>query len=565
MKIYTLVTFTDWANSLGCYGPLGMERLFDWLAVARIERVYWRAFNGGRANYPSAVAHVLRGEEMSTHWQTGRGGGPTSRRFFRHVDGTAWDELAEAVRKGHERGIEVCFWWSLCEEAHGMHVMSDWGRRRDIRMIDRTGNDYPGTCEFGIAEVRETKLAVLDELLARNPDGVLLDFVRHNATPSGDEQGVHRFGYNDVIRRAFADRHGADPRELPPDDERWLAYKNAYRARFVRAIRERMGRDLRLDAMTIPHVDNSRWLCLDLPALTGDGTFDLVVPTDMTHCNSPTTVRRMVHDLRRQVRGRAHVGASVQAYWGNLEADAYDTALAAAEEAGADVFMLYEGDHLIKYDLLTPTRAYHLGAARYARSILVARSARVPIPAEWEEARVHGGFYAYAFADRVAAGVRTSFQVLADRRNLYVKIVCHGEQGAPPSSLVREKKVFVDWIGARNYWQFSDSIHICLDPGCTRRRFFHFVGQRNGTQLQETHVDNHWSVRWRLEVECPSDTLWVASMTIPFVSLGERPRSGDRWGFQVYRTHQASGEVSSFFVGTSYGVNPREWGDIVFG
>lgn len=564
MRIYALSTFTDWANSLGCYGRVGLERIFDWLTVARIERVYWRAFNGGRANYPSRIAHVLRGQDMAEHWRFGENGAPQNRGFFRHVDCAAWDELAETVKVGRDRGIGVCFWWSLCEEAHGMHVMSDWGRRRDIRMVDRDGNDYPGTCEFGIEEVRERKLAILDELLARNPDGLLLDFVRHNATPSGDQQGVHRFGYSEPICRAFEREYGTDPRALPADDRDWLAYKNAYRADFVRTIRQRLGEHRRLDVMTVPHVDNYRWLCLDLPALTGDGTIDLVLPTDMTHCNTAGTVQRMVHDLRNQVRGRAGVGASVQGYWGNLEPDAYEEAVSAAQEAGADAFVLYESDQLLRYGLLTPTRAHHLGASRRERAIAVELLEHKPGDADWDRAGTHSGFFSYAFADRVEAGARTSFQVVADHRNLYVRLQCRGKQGEPPEDLVREKRVFVDWIGARNYWQFSDSIHVCIDPGPTRRYFSHFVGQRDGEQLQETRADNHWNATWLLEVCRPNAKLWQATVTIPYATLGARPCAGQRWGFQVYRTQQATGEVSSYFVGTSYGINPQEWGDIAF-
>lgn len=564
MKIYTLSTFSDWAHKSGAYGQFGLERVFDWLETARIERVYWRAFNGGRANYPSKIAHVLRGEEMPAWHREGEGGGPQRRGAMRLIDGQLWDELAEAVRIGHERGIEVYFWWTLCEEAHGLHVLSDWGKRTDIRMHDRDGNDYPGTCEFGLKDVRDLKLGILDELLERNPDGLLLDFIRHNATPSGDARGIHRFGYNESICKAFKRKFGDDPRDLKADDPDWLAYKNDYRAKFFRTIRRKLGKRRGMDVMTVPHVDNYKWLCLDLPALTRDGTFDTVLPTDMTHCNSPATVKRMVRDVRKQVRGRAKVGASVQAYWGNLEADSYDDALRAAEHAKADVCVLYESDQLLDYDLLTPTRAYHLGAPRWSRQVRVKKIGAKPKEADWSRAKAHSGFFAYAFSDRVKARVKTTFKMLADRRNLYVRIDAHGKQQDPPEALVREKKVFVDWIGARNYWQFSDALHLCLDPGCSRRQFAHFVAQRDGTMLQEKRADNHWDGDWACEVETVTKSHWRATLRIPLSTLNATAAKGERWGFQIYRTHAASGEVSSWFAGTTYGIAPAEWGDLEF-
>ncbi len=571
MKIYTLSTFTDWAHQLGCYGPLGMERVFDWLKVAGIERVYWRAFNGGRANYPSKIAHVLKGTELGGAHQLGDGGGPAGGHFWNHVDCTQGDELNDAVRLGRERGIEVCIWWTLCEEAHGLHVLSDWGKRADIRMHDRDGNDYPGTVEFGLKEVRKQKLAILGELLACKPDGLLLDFIRHNATPSGDQRGIHRFGYNPEIRAAFKRKHGKDPVDLRRDDPTWLAYKNGYRADFVRAIRKRLGKKRRLDVMTIPHVNNYKWLCLDLPSLTKDGTLDLVIPTDMTHCNAPATVRKMVRDLRKQVRGKAQVGATVQGYWGNLEPDAYDAAVQAAEKAKADAFVLYESDQLMTYDLLTPTRAYHLGAPRPKRQVTVKRLDRSPTDSDWKKAKAHSGFFSYAFADRVKAIAATSFRVLADKRSLHMRIDARGTQGEPSEALVREKKVFVDWIGARNYWQFFDSVHLCLDPAPgsgaspTRKDFTHYIAHRGGELLQETRIDNHWDGKWSAKVEQVSNTHWQATLSVPFATAGCRPKAGDRWGMQVYRTHQPTGEVSSYFVGTRYGIDPREWGDLVFG
>ena len=225
MQINTITTFTDWAWLYGTAGRLGVERMFDFLTVARVKKLYWRVFNGGLAIYPSRVAPVFRGSELGNQYEIGeagtrqytlgRGGGTDSRGYLRWLDAEDFDVFAMAVETGRRRDIEVYAWYTFYEEDHGGDVCSPLGRDPAFQSTDMDGRTYPGAVEFFFSEVQEYKLAIIAELLERGVDGILLDYVRHNATPSGDADGIHRFGYNAGIREAFRAEDGRDPVRIP--------------------------------------------------------------------------------------------------------------------------------------------------------------------------------------------------------------------------------------------------------------------------------------------------------------------------------------------------------------
>jgi len=564
VKIYTISTLHDWAHFTGAAGPTGIERMFDWMAIARIERVYWRVFEGGLATYPSKIATVFRGRDVEAWRGLGEGGGTKSEQWALREDCSKWDALALAVEVAHRRGIELCAWWTLCEEDHGGHVGSRFGQRRQARLHDRRGKDYPGTVELLLPEVREYRMAVLDEILERNVDGLLLDFVRNNATPSAGPDGVHRFGFNLPVRQAYQREHGVDPVNIPADDENWLAFKNRGRADFVRQIRQRIGSTSHLAVMTIPHVDNYRWLCLDLPALSADRTFDLVMPFGMSYCNNPQTTAEHVGQLHAQVRGRhTRVAAGIQAYWG-ITPDAYDAAIDAADEAGAKSVVLYEADMICRMNLLTPTRARHLNAPRVSRCIDVKLLRRKPTARDWSKAAEYRGFFVVTGPDRAKPAAATRFQVLAGPRALHVRVACEGKQADVSAELMNEKRVYLEWIAGRNFWMRSDKAHVLIDPLLTRQDYAHFSGDRLGGSWAEKRFRNPWPADWTCRVKTPTPRRWIAEFEIPYKTLGAKPRRGTRWGFQIIREHCAEREVSSWFVSTAYGVDPAEWGEMTF-
>lgn len=571
MDIYTISTLNDWAHFCGTAGPVGIERIFDRLTEARVKRIYWRLFEGGIATYPSKVAPVLDDNHLGT--PVGDGGGPSSRHYTRRFECRSWDPLAMAVEVGRRRGIEVFAWWTVCEEDHGGKHLSGFGGRADLQCHDRAGTAYPGTLDFFFDEVRDYKHRILDEVLERDVDGLLLDFARHNATPSGDAQGVHRFGYNPPIRAAFAEQHGgSDPIDLPADDPDWLKFKLDYRADFVRSIRAKLPADRPMDLMTPPDFDQVRWLCLDLPGLTKDGTFDRVMPFSMTYDSSPEATRRDIEALQSQVRGKkSRVAGAVQMYWG-VDVDALQDAVVASREAGANAVVYYEAHHLAETRYITAVRAANLGAMPTDRSVKVKRLKRTPTAKDWDKAERHEGFFIAAGKDQLRPSAKTAFSVIAGPKHLHVRLIAEGQQGELDPKRLARQQVFIDILDARNYWMMNDTAHFFVDPAPgsktqarpTRRDFQHFSIQRDGTMRQETRHNNDWHPQWGAEVDQPGKKRWEAYWHLPYATIGGKPKAGDRWGFQLAREQNATKEGSTWFVSTAYGYDPAEWGDLIF-
>jgi hypothetical protein len=563
MKISTISTYTDWANLHGTDGYLGTERLMDWLKVAHIDTLYVRAFNGGQATYPSKVATPQVGRE-SNLWKIGEGGGVISRKFYQHVDFSRVDQLEMAVKLGRARGISVHAWFTLCEEDHGGGHMSAFGAKTHLRKTDRDGRSYEGTADFFFPEVQKYKLALVDEMLERDIDGILLDFVRCNATPNGDPDGYNRFGYNPEIRAAFKSEHGADPLDLSKSDKRWLSFKRAYVSDFVRKIKSKLGKKP-VSIMAIPDVDNANWLCLDLPNLTRDGTVSHVMAFGMSYNPSPKRVAQDFKNLRRQVKGKATVAAGTQSYDNDpVDPEALEAAIAGAKDAGAKQFVIYEADSLVGERFLTSVRAIHLGAERRSRDIAVASIAGKPKPADWKKARLHSGFFTAIGPDRERPAGKTSFCVLRGPKSLFFRIIAEGEQGEIDAGFARAKKVYIDWLGEK-HWSLTDRAHVFLDPAAGRRDFAHFIVTRQGKTLQGKRADSEWTCKWTGAAQQLSPRRWEALFEIPFAALGNAPKKGDRWGFQIIREQATEKEASSWFVSTGRRYStPQHWGDLIF-
>src|SRR5436190_79875 len=75
------------------------------------------------------------------------------------------------------------------------------------------------------SEVRKYKLGIIDELLNYDIDGLFLDWIRTGDirdNPQTDEKGIANSGYEQPNVEAFKKQYGADPHDLPNDDERWV-------------------------------------------------------------------------------------------------------------------------------------------------------------------------------------------------------------------------------------------------------------------------------------------------------------------------------------------------------
>src|SRR5437016_2966475 len=178
------LTHPDWTLKEGiAWGPAGVKHMLDACKGCGWSRVYWRTLDGGKALYASKLVRAEFKMESDNIWD------PQTeeeralyKRFFGNVsearrqeilskqqryDYATFDTLAEAVRYGHSIGLEIHAWVSINEDDHGWGLASDFAKAHpQCRWVKRDGRVYRSQMSFAFAEVREYKLALIDELLS---------------------------------------------------------------------------------------------------------------------------------------------------------------------------------------------------------------------------------------------------------------------------------------------------------------------------------------------------------------------------------------------------------------
>lgn len=187
-----------------------LARIFNRLAEAGINTVFFETVNASYTIYPSTVA-----PEQNPLTQ-------------------GWDPLEAAVKLAHERGMELHAWVWLFAAANQRHneVMRQpldylgpvLTQHPDWIATDRQGNPYePGSGKvfFDPAhpEVRRYLLSLIDEIITRyGVDGIHLDYVRY---PFQDPNLNQDYGFGLESRRQFSRQYGVDPLTVRPSDPLW--------------------------------------------------------------------------------------------------------------------------------------------------------------------------------------------------------------------------------------------------------------------------------------------------------------------------------------------------------
>src|SRR4051812_5595855 len=235
------VTHSDWMLRPGAeWGPAGVRKMLDTCKAAGLTRVYWRALDGGRAMYASKLLDPQGKWDADSFWNPAdpadlklaqRYGIPpeAERKKIRDkleaLDYAHFDTLAEAVRYGHEIGLEVHAWVSINEDDHGWGIRSRFAKAHpELRWRKRDGTVYHSQQSFAYPEVMKYKLAVVQEIVTNYAvDGVFLDWLRPGDVrdnPQTDAAGVADHGYEPPLVDGFTKEFGNDPLQLPNGDDR---------------------------------------------------------------------------------------------------------------------------------------------------------------------------------------------------------------------------------------------------------------------------------------------------------------------------------------------------------
>ncbi|WP_225885315.1 glycoside hydrolase family 10 protein [Leptolyngbya sp. KIOST-1] len=185
--------------------PEGLRAIFDKLAAAGINTVFFETVNAGYTVYPSQVAPEQN---------------PLTR---------GWDPLAAAVELAHQRGITLHAWvWVFAtgNQRHNrlLNQPADYpgpvlARHPAWAGYDNSGNRIPRGQDKPFLdpanpEVRSYLTRLMTEIVTRyGVDGLHLDYIRY---PFQDPGANRTYGYGEVARWRFQSISGVDPITLSP-------------------------------------------------------------------------------------------------------------------------------------------------------------------------------------------------------------------------------------------------------------------------------------------------------------------------------------------------------------
>ena len=254
------LTHSDWILKAGIpWGEAGVRHMLDACKACGWSRVYWRALDGGRSLYHSALMRPQGKWDDDNFWEPKTEQGremlqrftpsmtPEQRAAVRDkmkvYDYEHFDSLGAAVEYGHKIELQIHAWVSINEDDHGWGLQSEFSKKHpEYRWVHRDGRIYISQLSFAFPEVRKYKLAILKELLKNYAiDGLFLDWIRTGDVrdnPQTDGEGFADSGYEKPLLDKFKSKFGVDPHTIPNVDERWVRVRAAPQTEFMREVRK---------------------------------------------------------------------------------------------------------------------------------------------------------------------------------------------------------------------------------------------------------------------------------------------------------------------------------------
>jgi hypothetical protein len=369
------VTHSDWMLRPGAeWGSAGVRKMLDTCKGAGLTRIYWRALDGGRSLYSSKLLDPQGKWEDDNIWH------PVQRddvklvdRYFHNspherakilaqleaLDYSKFDSLAEAVRYGHEIGLQVHVWISINEDDHGWGICSRFAKEHpESRWRKRDDGVYHSQQSFAYPEVLKYKLAVVEEIVSNYAvDGVFLDWLRTGDVrdnPQTDAAGVADHGYEPPLVGSFKREFDIDPMTVPNGDDRWVRHRARPHTDFMSAARRiiREKRPAATVSVLIAHPwcyrglndkieGNLRGLLLDVETWARKGLIDAAVAGG--YYLPGGTPEAAYRALQKEVAGKAEVWLYA---WMPRNAADVERDVSLAHRLGARHILLWEADYL---------------------------------------------------------------------------------------------------------------------------------------------------------------------------------------------------------------------------
>lgn len=250
--------------------------IFDRLAAAGINTVFFETVNAGYPIYPSKVA-------------------PQQNPLVR-----GWDPLAAGVKLAHQRGIELHAWvWTFAagNQRHNALVNfpanypgplitahPDWASYDNRGSLFPPGQGKP-FLDPANPQARQYLLQLLDEIVSRyQVDGLQLDYIRY---PFQDPSAERSYGYGMAARQQFQQLTGVDPTQIRPRDrvlwQKWTEFRTQQIDSFVAIASQRLKQkhpNLIMSVAVFPLSEHDRIHKLQQhwEVWASRGDIDLVVP-----------------------------------------------------------------------------------------------------------------------------------------------------------------------------------------------------------------------------------------------------------------------------------------------
>ncbi|MFN6484097.1 MULTISPECIES: glycoside hydrolase family 10 protein [unclassified Nostoc] len=267
----------------------GLAQIFDRLAQAGINTVFFETVNAGYTIYPSQIAKeqnpLIRG----------------------------WNPLEEAVKLAHERDMELHAWvWTFAagNQRHNeiLNLNPDYpgpvlAAHPDWANYDNLGNMIPvgQTKPFfdpANPEVRQYLLKLFEEIVTKyNVDGLQLDYIRY---PFQDPSAGRTYGYGKAARAQFQQLTGVDPVNISPSQaelwQKWTTFRTDQVNSFVAQVSQQLRQKqpnliLSVAVFPLPELERIQKIQQNWETWARRGDVDLIVP--MTYALDTSRFQRL--------------------------------------------------------------------------------------------------------------------------------------------------------------------------------------------------------------------------------------------------------------------------------
>ncbi|MCX7593523.1 MAG: family 10 glycosylhydrolase [Fischerella sp.] len=267
----------------------GLAQIFDRLAQAGINTVFFETVNSSYTIYPSQVA-------------------PQQNPLIR-----GWDPLAAAVELAHARGIELHAWvWTFAagNKRHNqilninpnypgpvLAAHPDWAGYDQRGQMIPLGQSKP-FFDPANPQLRQYLLRLYEEIVTRyQVDGLQLDYIRY---PFQDPGAGQSYGYGQAARTQFQKLTGVDPVKISPKQgelwRKWTEFRTQQVNSFVAEVSQHLRAkrpNLILSAAVFPLPEQERIQKIQQhwEVWARQGDIDLIIP--MTYAQDTLRFERL--------------------------------------------------------------------------------------------------------------------------------------------------------------------------------------------------------------------------------------------------------------------------------